>query len=139
MSDLESVCKQCGLCCHGAVDVSDPKTNKNVRYWLRSVYCKFLNVKTGTCKDYENRFDLGVGCLSIKEALYLGHAPNTCAYIEPFKIDRDTCTKYVPLEVERQLIMSHLDLFIDDRVVLDTTVLKDWDVLNRIEDSLNIL
>ena len=79
MSDAqwESLCDGCGKCClHKLED-----ENTGEVYFTR-VACTLLDIKSGRCKDYENRFQKVADCLDLRamtpeEYRWL---PATCAY-----------------------------------------------------------
>lgn len=73
---LEAICKQCGKCCHYKLELLGR------RYVSSSLCCKHLDKSTKKCKDYHNRFNLGVGCLSIPEAIEHKALPKDCGYVQ---------------------------------------------------------
>ena len=81
MSDeeWESLCDGCGLCCYRKFVTGYGKREK---IHLTRIACDLLDLKTGKCSDYCNRF------LKIKECVHLTKKnvskfdwlPKTCAY-----------------------------------------------------------
>jgi len=43
--------------------------------------CQFLDKTTNLCTVYEKRFQMGVGCLSAKEAAKIRALPNDCPFV----------------------------------------------------------
>lgn len=68
-------CKKCGRCCYRKMIIN------NVIVFTNS-YCKYYNPDTKLCKDYNNRFNLGVSCLCIDEAIKNKALPSDCPYVE---------------------------------------------------------
>ncbi|OGH00968.1 MAG: hypothetical protein A2600_03740 [Candidatus Lambdaproteobacteria bacterium RIFOXYD1_FULL_56_27] len=80
--EWESLCDHCGLCCLKKVIYQNPH---EVRY--TSVACRFLDLKTATCKDYPNRtrnqpecVQLEVDHLAIPQLM-----PKSCAYFRIYQ------------------------------------------------------
>lgn len=71
----ESLCDGCGRCCL-------------VKCWFGSkvkytkVACQLMDISTGRCSDYENRFDRVKNChlVTLEVLEKPGLLPNTCAY-----------------------------------------------------------
>lgn len=77
--EWEMLCDGCGKCCYNKYITG---RGKNTRLYYTSVSCNFLDVGTGRCMDYENRFRNNRNCLklslrNLKEFTWL---PETCAY-----------------------------------------------------------
>ncbi|MBQ0050913.1 MAG: YcgN family cysteine cluster protein [Treponema sp.] len=81
MSDeeWEALCDGCGKCCfrkfiegHG----------KKTRLYYTCIACDLLDLNTGLCSDYENRFKLNKECthLTKKNVKEFSWLPDTCAY-----------------------------------------------------------
>jgi uncharacterized cysteine cluster protein YcgN (CxxCxxCC family) len=74
---MKNHCNNCptgvrGVCCW--YSVTDGNHNEAV------FPCKYLT-KAGRCKDYEHRFEINPGCLSVEEALKIGQFPEQCEYV----------------------------------------------------------
>lgn len=79
MSDQEweDLCDGCGKCCLHKLQDEDTDD-----IYFTNVACNLLDMKTGLCKNYANRFDSNEECLKltrdkIDEFVWL---PKTCAY-----------------------------------------------------------
>lgn len=77
--EWEMLCDGCGKCCYNKYITG---RGKNTRLYYTSASCNFLDVGTGRCMDYENRFRNNRNCLklslrNLKEFTWL---PETCAY-----------------------------------------------------------
>lgn len=77
--EWEAVCDGCGKCCYR-------KIIKGYFFWKKTLYtriaCDCLDLKTGKCKVYENRFMFEGDCTqltkeNLKDFYWL---PETCAY-----------------------------------------------------------
>ena len=75
--EWESLCDGCGLCC--MVKLQDEDTNE---VFITNVGCRYLDVKTCRCKDYENRHRNVKDCIELtpKKVETLDWLPETCAY-----------------------------------------------------------
>ena len=75
--EWESLCDGCGLCCQvGFVDIDTDG------FVLTTTACRYLCLKTHTCKDYANRFKNVEGCGKItpQNIHELDWLPTTCGY-----------------------------------------------------------
>lgn len=79
MSDAqwESLCDGCGKCCLHKLEDEDTG-----QIYFTRVACQLLDIKSGRCSDYENRFNRVPDCLDLRtmardEYRWL---PATCAY-----------------------------------------------------------
>lgn len=80
-STLESLCVDCGLCCHAAVPVA-----KGVTAVIPELACKHLaracDGKT-SCGVYDKRLDVAKGwCNALGDAIEKGLFPNECPYVK---------------------------------------------------------
>lgn len=81
MSDeeWEALCDGCGKCCYRKfID----GRGKNTKLYFTCIACDFLDLKTGLCSDYKNRFKNNPECthLTKKNVKEFGWLPETCAY-----------------------------------------------------------
>jgi len=73
--DLESLCRQCGLCCHIKAGLRDGTFVVHP-----AVICKFQNTD-GTCTVYHERFALNPDCKSLQEMVDQDYVlPEGCPY-----------------------------------------------------------
>jgi len=77
----ESLCRRCGRCCYekhvrGARVITD---------WHRP--CPHLDVKSGSCRVYEKRFDLCGACrkMTLVHALFTRWLPPECGYVQHYR------------------------------------------------------
>jgi uncharacterized cysteine cluster protein YcgN (CxxCxxCC family) len=80
----EAICRRCGLCCferrrtlHGlVVEFHSP--------------CRYLDTATRMCTVYENRFAVCRECkkVTLIRALFYPYLPDSCAYVQRFRIWR---------------------------------------------------
>lgn len=74
-ADLESLCRQCGLCCHIKAGLLDGTFVVHP-----AVICKFQN-EDGTCSVYHERFTLNPDCKSLREMIAQDYVlPEGCPY-----------------------------------------------------------
>lgn len=75
--EWESVCDGCGLCC--LTKLQDDETDEIV---YTRVVCKYSDLKTGACSDYENRSKNVPTCvnLTLDRVAEFDWLPDTCAY-----------------------------------------------------------
>ena len=101
--EWESLCDGCGLCC--MVKLQDEDTNE---VFITNVGCRYLDVKTCRCKDYENRHRNVKDCIELtpKKVETLDWLPETCAYR---LIDEGNKV------IGRLVLLIHLAYFIDRR------------------------
>lgn len=71
----ESLCDGCGRCC-----LVKCWQGSKVKY--AKVACQLMDIKTGKCTDYDNRFDKVSNCYQVTLGVLdkPGLLPNTCAY-----------------------------------------------------------
>jgi len=77
--EWESLCDGCGMCCYRKfIDGHGKKT----KLYYTSIACNFLDLKTGLCSDYCNRFKLNKECIHLtkKNVTEFNWLPETCAY-----------------------------------------------------------
>jgi len=73
--EIESLCLQCGLCCHEKVKLSSGDVIINP-----TKKCKFLG-EDKLCTIYESRFQLNPGCLNFKQMIAKDYIlPDSCPY-----------------------------------------------------------
>lgn len=77
--EWEAICDGCGKCCYRKFLEG---RGKKTRLYYTSIACNCLNLETGLCSNYENRFKLNKECIhltknNVKEFRWL---PETCAY-----------------------------------------------------------
>lgn len=75
--EWESLCDGCGLCC--MVKLQDEDTHD---VFITNVGCRYLDIKTCKCKDYENRHKNVKDCirLTCEKVETLDWLPETCSY-----------------------------------------------------------
>lgn len=78
-TEWEALCDGCGKCCYRKYIQGRGKREK--LYYTR-VACNLLDVETGKCTNYPNRFKLESDCtkLTKKNLPDFGWLPQTCAY-----------------------------------------------------------
>lgn len=64
-----------GLCCYFSVLI------KGVQM-VCDDYCKFLNIETGRCSVYRERFQKNRHCLTLEEMKKHGTLPRKCLYVQ---------------------------------------------------------
>lgn len=76
-SEWESLCDGCGLCC--LTKLQDDETDEIV---YTSIVCPYSDLKTGACKDYENRSVNVPSCvqLTLARVAEFDWLPDSCAY-----------------------------------------------------------
>ena len=75
--EWESLCDGCGLCCMVKLENIDTK-----EILTTNVACKYLDLKTCRCSDYDNRHKNVPDCIALtpEKITTLGWLPKTCAY-----------------------------------------------------------
>jgi len=48
-------------------------------------HCQYFNPKTKLCSVFEDRFKVGVGCLTTDQAIEIRALPNECPYVKDIK------------------------------------------------------
>ena len=78
-SEWEALCDGCGKCCYRKYIQGRGKRQK--LYYTR-IACNFLDVETGKCGNYSERFKIESDCtkLTKKNLPDFGWLPNTCTY-----------------------------------------------------------
>ena len=78
-SEWEALCDGCGKCCYRKYIQGRGKRQK--LYYTR-IACNLLDVETGKCCNYSERFKIETDCtkLAKKNLPDFGWLPNTCAY-----------------------------------------------------------
>ena len=78
-SEWEALCDGCGKCCYRKYIQGRGKREK--LYYTR-IACNLLDVETGKCRNYPERFKIESDCtkLTKKNLPDFGWLPNTCAY-----------------------------------------------------------
>ena len=78
-SEWEALCDGCGKCCYRKYIQGRGKREK--LYYTR-IACNLLDVETGKCRNYSERFKIESDCtkLTKKTLPDFGWLPNTCAY-----------------------------------------------------------
>ena len=78
-SEWEALCDGCGKCCYRKYIQGRGKREK--LYYTR-IACNLLDVETGKCRNYSERFKIESDCtkLTQKNLPDFGWLPNTCAY-----------------------------------------------------------
>ena len=78
-SEWEALCDGCGKCCYRKYIQGRGKREK--LYYTR-IACNLLDVETGKCCNYPERFKIESDCtkLTKKNLPDFGWLPNTCAY-----------------------------------------------------------
>lgn len=77
--EWEAICDGCGKCCYR---IFIEGRGKNTKYCYTKIACNFLDLKTGLCSNYKNRFKINKECthLSKKNVKKFDWLPKTCAY-----------------------------------------------------------
>ncbi|MBQ8012824.1 MAG: YcgN family cysteine cluster protein [Treponema sp.] len=77
--EWESLCDGCGRCCYRKYITGYGKREK-IHY--TRVACDLMDLKTGKCRDYENRFKIIKDCLQLTKnnVSQFDWLPETCAY-----------------------------------------------------------
>jgi len=79
-SELESICVDCGLCCHANVEVE-----KGVTALIPDLTCKHLRVEddgVSRCSIYGERHEIAKEwCLPLADAIDKAIFPKTCPYV----------------------------------------------------------
>ena len=75
--EWESLCDNCALCCH--IRLEDEDTGELVQ---TNVACKYLDLDSCKCSDYENRCTNVPDCIKVtpKNIPQLQWMPHSCAY-----------------------------------------------------------
>ena len=78
-SEWEALCDGCGKCCYRKYIQGRGKREK--LYYTR-IACNLLDVETGKCRNYSERFKIESDCtkLTKKNLPDFGWLPNTCTY-----------------------------------------------------------
>lgn len=78
-TEWEALCDSCGKCCYRKYIQGRGRREK--LYYTR-VACNLLDVNTGRCTNYANRFKIETDCtkLTKKNLPDFGWLPTTCAY-----------------------------------------------------------
>ena len=78
-SEWEALCDGCGKCCYRKYIQGRGKREK--LYYTR-IACNLLDVETGKCRNYSERFKIESDCtkLTQKNLPDFGWLPHTCAY-----------------------------------------------------------
>ena len=78
-SEWEALCDGCGKCCYRKYIQGRGKREK--LYYTR-IACNLLDVETGKCRNYSERFKIESDCtkLTKKNLPDFGWLPNTCSY-----------------------------------------------------------
>jgi len=78
-AEWEALCDGCGKCCYRKFIEGRGKREK--LYYTR-IACDLLDLQSGRCSDYQNRFKLDTECtkLTKKNLPQFGWLPSTCAY-----------------------------------------------------------
>ena len=81
MSDWEDICTHCGKCC--LVKIQNDETEE---IFYTSVVCKYFDIKTSLCTEYENRCTLVPECLKLtpENVDKIPWMPKGCAYRQLF-------------------------------------------------------
>lgn len=76
-SEWEAVCDGCGLCC--LTKLQDDETDEIV---YTQVVCRYSDLKTGACSDYQNRSRNVPTCvaLTLENIAEFDWLPDTCSY-----------------------------------------------------------
>lgn len=78
-AEWEALCDGCGKCCYRKYIQG---RGKREQLYYTSVACNLLDVNTGRCTNYLNRFKIETDCtkLTKKNLPDFGWLPKTCAY-----------------------------------------------------------
>ena len=84
MTNWDSLCKRCGICCY------EKRWTPGGYVTRMDAPCRYLDVTTKLCTVYENRFRVCRECrkMTIFHALFTTYLPETCGYVERFRIWR---------------------------------------------------
>jgi len=77
--EWEALCDCCGQCCYQKYIEG---RGKKAKLYFTKVCCDLLDIKTGFCTDYNNRFKRNKDCtpLTIHSIHEFSWLPKTCAY-----------------------------------------------------------
>lgn len=77
--EWEALCDGCGKCCYRKYIQG---RGKRERLYYTAIACNLLNIETGKCGDYPNRFKIESDCtkLTKKNLADFSWLPKTCAY-----------------------------------------------------------
>lgn len=78
-AEWEALCDGCGKCCYRKYIQG---RGKRERLYYTAVACNLLDLNTGRCTNYANRFKIETDCtkLTKKNLPDFGWLPKTCAY-----------------------------------------------------------
>ena len=93
----DSICSGCGQCCCDKIKMKKINKKKQTiagtkcinRRWAIdfSSPCVYLDIETGGCSIYKERFTVCRNCipLTIFHALFAGYLPPNCSYVKKFR------------------------------------------------------
>ena len=102
----KNICDGCptlGLCCCHAVLTNDDKGE--IKVYLPSIPCKFLDTKSKLCTVYKDRFEKNPDCHSMISLAKKDAAPPKCHYIEKLDFRLKRARTASPLEERKILII----------------------------------
>jgi len=78
--DKRNLCNYCpkeirGLCCYYSVTIKGVEV-------VCDQHCQFLDILTGHCKVYKNRFQENPDCFRLEDMKKLGTLPRKCPYVQ---------------------------------------------------------
>ena len=109
-TEWEQICDKCGKCCLVKVGVWHARFTK--------IACPLLDICSGKCKDYKNRWDYVPECIKLtpknlkKCKKWL---PKTCAYL--WLLKKHTLPPWHPLITGKQKSMEDFGLTVKNRAI----------------------
>lgn len=119
-SEWEALCDGCGKCCYRKYIQGRGKREK--LYYTR-IACNLLDVETGKCRNYPERFKIESDCtkLTKKNLPDFGWLPNTCAYRLLYE---ETFARMASLNQWRSRLSEKAGILIQDGVHEEDVI--DW-------------
>lgn len=93
--EWEKICTNCGRCC--LIKIQDDETDE---IFYTNVVCRYFDIKTRKCKEYENRCTLVPECLKLTpdNVDKISWMPKKCAYRslfeDSFKADKSNISSF---------------------------------------------
>ena len=122
--EWEALCDGCGKCCFRKVLTG---RGKKTKVHFTRIACNLLDLKTGRCTDYENRFKKNPDCGHLTKK-NLGRAdwlPDTCAYKLLFY--KQPLPPWHPLISGDAASVRRAGIFIPDAVHERDVPEEDWE------------
>lgn len=118
--EWEALCDGCGLCCLHKLEDEDTS-----EVYYTDVACRYLDHKTCSCKDYENRLSNVPECtvLSMDNVDDFHWLPNTCAY--RLRAEGKKLPKWHYLRCGSKDLIHAADMSIQSKVISEEHVNPD--------------